>query len=151
MYDFIHYQARDVMTSNPVTVTKNATIEEAEAIFEENDFNGLPVIDENGALIGMVTKLDLLKAFVFTETFKVPAYGQIISRPISTVMTEEIDFVDPERPLTRVLNRMIRSKYKSLPVVEDGKVVGMIAREDVLRALRRAAKGQLPARLEQAQ
>ncbi len=146
MYDFIYYQVQDVMTSEPVTVNKHVTLSEVEAIFEEHDFNGLPVVDDRHQLIGMMTKLDLLKAFAFTEKSKIPLYDAIMGQKISNVMTKEPDVVYPKTPLTRVLQHMTETGQKSLIVVEDERVVGIVAREDIIRALRKASQGLRPKR-----
>ena len=146
MYDFIYYQVRDVMTSRPVTVTKDVTLSYVEAIFEEHDFNGLPVVDARNRLIGMMTKLDLLRSFAFTEKNKIPQYDVIMGERISQVMTKEPYVVSPEKPLTRVIHDMIETGYKSFPVVENDHLVGIVAREDIIRALRQAAQGQGPDR-----
>jgi len=147
MYDFIYYQVRDVMTTDLMTVRGEVQLKAAEEIFEKHDFNGLPVIDPEGRLIGMVTKLDLLKTFVFTDKVKVPPYQNLMSKSISTVMTRDVRIVDPETPLTRILQLMIDTRNKSFPVVENDRLVGIIAREDVLGALHQAAEGRLPARM----
>ena len=149
MYDFIYYQVRDVMTSRVITITEQTTLEEVGRIFEDNDFNGLPVLDAQGHLLGMVTKLDFLKAFVFTDKVKVPPYEAIMQRSAARIMTTDLCFVDPEMPLTRVINRMVETKYKSLPVLANDSLVGMVAREDILSALRGAAQGKLPERMNQ--
>jgi CBS domain-containing protein len=60
-------------------------------------------------------------------------------------MTRQPLTVDPELPLTRVVELMVNTRNKSFPVVQDGRVVGIVARENVLIALRRAASGQEPA------
>jgi CBS domain-containing protein len=138
------------MTTEVVTITEQTSLKEVGRIFEENDFNGLPVLNSEGRLIGMVTKLDFLKAFVFTDKVKVPPYDTIMERTAAKVMTTDLRFADPEMPLTRVINRMVETKYKSLPVLENDALVGMVAREDILSALRRAAQGQLPERMAQA-
>ena len=146
MYKFMFYQVRDVMTTEPVTVNQQATLAEVEAIFEEHDFNGLPVVDGSNLFTGIITKLDLLKSFVFTKTFKIPPYEDIMAQKVSRVMNRTIRAVCSETPLTRVLNKMIETGYKSFPVVEDDHLIGIVAREDVLRALRQASEGMLPAR-----
>ncbi len=146
MYEFVYYKVRDVMTSDPITVGQHVTLAEAEKIFEEHDFNGLPVVDEGNRLIGMVTKLDLMKAFAFIKRIKVPHYDTIMSQPISQMMETKPQVFTPETPLTRVLHEMIETGHKSFPVVDDDRVVGIVAREDVLKALRKASTGQLPDR-----
>ncbi len=147
MYEFISYRVKDVMTPDPVTIEPDAALSDVEAIFEEHDFNGLPVVDESHRLIGMVTKLDLLKAFTFTEKSKIPHYNAIMDQKISKVMTKDPCVVYPETPLTRVLQHMIDTGHKSFTVVENDVVVGIVAREDIIRALREAGQAEIPARL----
>jgi len=146
MYEFIYYQVRDVMTLNPMTVGQDVTFAYVESIFEEHDFNGLPVVNEGNRLIGMITKLDLMKAFAFIKRIKIPHYDTIMSQPISQIMGTKPQVFTPETPLTRVLHKMIETGHKSFPVVDDDRVVGIVAREDVLKALRRTSTGQLPDR-----
>lgn len=144
MYEFIYYRVRHVMTRSPIVVQPDASLADVESIFESHDFNGLPVTDERSALVGVVTKLDFLKAFVFTPESVVPHYEEILRRPAASVMSTEPRTVDPQMPLTRVLQDMVDTRYKSFPVVEGGRLVGIVAREDVLRGLRRAAAGERP-------
>ena len=119
-----------------------ATLAEAEAIFEEHDFNGLPVVDDQGQLVGLVTKLDLLKAFRFTEEHLFPPYEEIMKQPVESLMTRDLLTVTPRTPLTKVLQKMIDARAKSFPVVDGEGLVGMVAREDVLQGLRRAVAGE---------
>ena len=144
MYEFIYYRVKDVMTPDPVTVKQDAELSDVEAIFEEHDFNGLPVVDENHRLIAMITKLDLLKACTFTEKSKIPPYEAIMAQKVTNVMTNEPHVVYPETSLTRVLQHMIETGHKSYAVVENDVVIGILAREDIMRALRQAAQGERP-------
>jgi CBS domain-containing protein len=141
MYEFLDYRVCDAMTVNAVTVKESTTLAEAEALFEEHDFNALPVVDGK-RLLGVVTKLDLLKAFRFTDESMFPPYEQIMARPVSHVMTRDVVTVNPRTPLTRVLEKMVDLRTKSLPVTAGDELVGVIAREDLLRALRRAVSGE---------
>ena len=146
MYEFVYYQVKDVMTSDPITVSQDITLAEAEKIFEVHDFNGLPVVDKEKRLIGMVTKLDLLKAFAFMKRIKIPHFDTIMSQHVSQIMVRNPHLFAPDAPLTRVLHKMIETRHKSFPVVESDRVVGIVAREDVLKALHRASTGLLPDR-----
>jgi CBS domain-containing protein len=140
LYEFLSYRVSDVMTRRPEVIGPSTTLAEAEGIFASHNFNGLPVVDARGNLLGMLTKLDLLRAFVFTPRRMVPPYEEIMARDVETVMTRQAHTVSPETPLTRVLEAMVLTRYKSFPVAKDGRLVGIVAREDVLRGLQRAAR-----------
>ncbi|MFC1821890.1 HPP family protein [Thermodesulfobacteriota bacterium] len=146
MYEFTYYRVRDVMTANPITITGDIRLAEFEAIFEQHDFNGLPVVDAGGRLKGMLTKLDLLKAFVFTDKTVIPHYNEIMGKPAATLITSSLHVFTPETSLTRVLQKMLDTRFKSFPVTEGDRLVGIIAREDIIKALRLAAEGRLPNR-----
>jgi len=140
VYEFLDYRARDFM-SPPVTIESEISLADAERILEEKHFNSLPVVDENGALIGLATSLDLLKAFRFGADYLFPPYDQIMQLPVSEIMSRDPLSVRPLTPLTRVLQKMIDTRNKSFPVVDGARVVGVVAREDVMRALRLADAG----------
>ncbi len=140
MYYFLECKAGQYMTRNVVTVTKDISLRALGAFFAEHDFNGFPVI-ENGRQVGIVTKFDFLKAFAFTTRQIVPHYDELMSVTVGEVMTEAVVDVQPDVPLTRVLQLMVNRKARSFPVTErDGRLVGMISREDIMRALEEAAQ-----------
>jgi CBS domain-containing protein len=145
MYEFLSWRVGDVMTSDPVAIGPEATIGDAEDLFDTRDFDALPVVAD-GALAGIVSKLDLLRAYHFTSDSIVPPYEEIRRRPVRTVMSLQPLTVAPELPLTRALETLVETRVKSLPVVAAGRLVGIVAREDVIRALRRAAAGERPPR-----
>jgi CBS domain-containing protein len=143
MYEFLDYEVRDVM-SKPTTVAPDATLAEVEQILECNGFNGLPVVAD-GAPVGFVTSLDLLEAFRFTPDAMLPPYDEIMRRPVSSVMVREPAVVQPHTRLMRVLVKMIAMRNKSFPVVDaNDRLVGVVAREDLMQALRRARAGEKP-------
>lgn len=145
MYEFLDYRVADVM-SEPISVTEDATLADVERLLEERGFNGLPVISAQGVLVGFVTSLDLLEAFASSPEAVLPPYEQVMERPVSTVMVAPPEVVQPRSPLTRVAEKMVRTRNKSFPVVDaDERLVGVVAREDVMRALRRARAGERPA------
>jgi CBS domain-containing protein len=147
LHYFIYYQAQDVMTPDPITVNLGDTLEKVEQIFEEHALNGVPVVDEKNRLLGVITKLDLLKVSRPANNNRIPLYPAIMGESVSKVMTEKPAVVRPETSLSTVIEVMIEKKYKSLPVVENHRVIGIIARENILVALHKASKGMIPARL----
>ncbi|RLK48584.1 CBS domain-containing protein [Alkalispirillum mobile] len=140
MYEFVNYQVKDYMTRSPCTISPDTELRELEALFSRHDFNGVPVVDQDNTLLGVATKFDLLKAFTFQPTAMIPPYEAIMSRKVADYMTREPVTTYPDRPLTRVLQRMVEMRTKSFPVVENDQVVGVIAREDILRALEDATR-----------
>ncbi len=144
MYEFLTYQVRDVM-SPPVMANARASLADVEAILEKNGFNALPIVDDESRLTGIVTTLDLLRAFAFDDDSILPPYDDIMQRPVSGILSPDALTVPPRQSLTRTLEKMVATRNKSFPVVDEGgRLVGMVAREDVMRALRRAAAGDRP-------
>ena len=141
MYDFLNYRASHALTAKPVTIEPNSTIRQAEEVFQAHHFNALPVMSGD-ELVGWLTKLDVLKAFRFSDDSIFPQYEQIMERPVRSAMTPagEVVHVTSGAPLTRVLEKMVKLQAKSLPVIDDDRLIGVIAREDLLTALRKATR-----------
>jgi CBS domain-containing protein len=139
MQRFLEWNARDFMTRDVVTAGPDVALAELEALFRRHDFNAFPVV-EGEDVLGVVTKYDFLKAFIFTTKAVVPHYGDLMRRTVQDIMTREIVYVQPDVPLTRVLEQMIEMKARSFPVLDEGgKLAGIISREDLMRALRQSA------------
>ena len=134
LYRFLACAAGQYMTSELKTVTRQLTMRELQDLFEKHDFNSFPVVEE-GKLLGIVTKLDFLRTFSFTSGQMVPRYAELMQRRVSEVMTEAVVHVEPTTPMTRVLQLMVSLKSRSFPVVQEGRLIGIISREDVMRAL----------------
>lgn len=138
MHRFLEGTADQFMTRPVTTVTRKTTMRELEALFDKHDFNSFPVV-EDGKMLGIVTKFDFLRTFVFTTGQMVPHYEELMRRPVAEMMTEAVVHVEPTAPLTRVLQLMVDLKSRSLPVIASNReLVGMISREDVIRALKEA-------------
>ena len=93
----------------------------------------------DGCLLGVVGKVDLLRAFAFGPGETPAPYDEILRRPVASVMDRAPETVTPGTRLTALLERMIASGRCSFPVVIRALVVGVITRSDVTRALRRSA------------
>lgn len=128
------------MTRSVTTVTRQVTLRDLKALFDEHDFNSFPVV-EGGKMVGIVTKFDFLRAFVFTTNQMVPHYDDLMKRPVQQIMTESVCSIEPTTSLTRVLELMVMLKARSLPVTSfQRELVGVISREDVMRALGEATE-----------
>jgi CBS domain-containing protein len=140
LYRFLEETAGSYMTRNVTTVTRETTIRELGEMFDRDDFNTYPVV-ENDEVIGIVTKFDVLKCFAFTPNQMLPRYSDLMNRTVADVMTSEFIYIRPDTKLTRVLQLMVEHRIRSLPVTDgDNRVVGIVAREDIVRALAAAAK-----------
>ena len=137
MRGFIGLTVSDAMTRPATTVSPDATVADLEDLFERYDYNSFPVVD-NSRLVGIITKFDFLRNFIFTPETVVPHYQDLMQRRVGEIMRRQVMTVDPDMALTRVLQMMIDMSTKSFPVVSDEKVVGIISREDIIHALRRA-------------
>ena len=129
------------MSRTVTTVTRVLTMRELGAMFERDDFNAYPVEDD-GQMVGLVTKFDFLRCFAFTPNQMVPRYDDLMKRTVSDVMTSEFIYVRSDTKLTRVLQLMVEHRFRSVPVIDSGhRLEGMIARGDILRALEECAGG----------
>jgi CBS domain-containing protein len=140
IYRFLESTAERYMTRAIVTVTRQITMRELEALFEKHDFNSFPVVEED-RMLGIVTKFDFLRAFVFTTSQMVPYYDELMRKTVAEMMTETVVHVESATPLTRVLQLMVNHKTRSIPVISaEQQLVGIISREDVIRALQEATQ-----------
>jgi CBS domain-containing protein len=133
MHRFVFMKVKDVMTHEVRTVTSHTTAGELRKLFEQYDYNCFPVLEED-KLVGVVTKFDFLKTLVFQPTSMTPAYEELMKRAVSDFMTRTPFYVDPEQPLTRVLQLMIETRKNSFPVLDEkGHLVGIITYSDLLK------------------
>lgn len=141
MYKFLEQTVADHMTRAVKTVTRELTMRELGEMFERDDFNVYPVEDD-GQIVGLVSKFDLLKCFAFTPNQMVPRYDDLMKRTVADVMTSEFIYVRSDTKLTRVLQLMVEHRFRSIPAIDSGhRLAGIISREDILRALDACADG----------
>jgi CBS domain-containing protein len=146
-------KAQDVMTQYVVYVGPDDTIARAVRAMLQNDISGLPVLDVNGALVGMITEGDLLRRAEtgterrrprWMEFFVGPGqladdYVHTHGRKIREIMTTDPVTVTEDTPLDEVVTVMEKRRIKRVPVVRGDKVVGIISRANLLHALARLA------------
>ena len=140
MYRFLEQTTDSHMTRNVKTVVRDLNMLELSEMFERDDFNGYPV-EEDGQIVGIITKFDILKCFAFTPSQMVPRYLDLMNRKVGDVMTPEFIYVRPDTRLTRVLQLMVEHRIRSIIVLDGAqRLVGIIAREDVITALKATAR-----------
>jgi CBS domain-containing protein len=141
LYKFLDQTVAGYMTRSVKTVARELAVGDLGDMFERDDFNSYPVEDD-GQVVGIVTKFDVLKCFVFTPNQMVPPYEQLMRRTVADVMTSEFIYVRTDTKLTRVLQLMIDHRLRSVPAIDnEHRLEGIIARRDVLRALADCARG----------
>ena len=120
---------RQYMTPNPVVFRPNMDVYEAIRKLLEHRTTGAPVVDEHGKVIGAFSELDCLRIVVTS------AYYEDMGGKVSEYMTPEVTSVDVDASIVEVADMFAKSPLRHFPVLEDGKLVGVISRVDVLKAL----------------
>ena len=138
-------KAGDVMTMGAATVRRDATLAEAARLLIEHRISGLPVVDSDGKLVGLVTEHDFLRQHDGTRRRWLDALlaepgGQITARElydrcVANVMSRGPVSVHADTPVEEIVELMHRHRVKRLPVVAEGKVVGIVSRANLLEAL----------------
>lgn len=142
-------KARDVMTHSVVTIAPEATIREAIAKMIEHHISGLPVVDEDVGLVGILTEGDLMRRIeIGTEAPRrrwlelllgpgagADAYARAHGRHACDVMSADVVTVTRDTPIADVVRLMEEHSIKRVPVVDGKRVVGIISRANLVAAL----------------
>jgi len=144
--------ARDIMNREVYTVDPETSVEEVGRLFIEKDLSGAPVVDDEGRLIGIVTENDLISqekrfhiptiirifdAFIPLESdAKVEAeIKKMTATTVSEISSGEVITVEEDTPLNDIATIMTEKKIHLLPVLKEGKIVGIIGKKDIIRAI----------------
>ena len=144
--------ASDVMTRNLLTVTCGTPLREAIRLMLEHKISGLPVVDAGGRIEGILTEGDLLRrSEIATERRHWPwldfllgpgrmasDYVRTHGRVCDELMSRNVISVSPKTPLAEIVELMERRRIKRVPIIEDGALLGMVTRADLLAALGQA-------------
>lgn len=141
-------KAAGVMTRSVVSIEPDATIMQAIRLMLQNRISGLPVVDKTGALVGVVTEGDLLRRAELGTQRRRPRWLEFLigpglateyvhacGRKVNEVMTTSVHTVSEDTSLDEVVHIMESRRVKRLPVVRDGKLIGIVSRANLLRAL----------------
>jgi len=148
--------AGDVMTRNVFTVTANAPAMQAARLMLEHRISGLPVVAANGALVGIVTEGDFLRRgelgtqrrrprwleFLIGPGRLAAEYVRACGRKVEDIMTADPCTIGYWTPLDEVVQLMEQRRIKRVPVVTDGRLVGIVSRANLLQALASLARDQ---------
>jgi CBS domain-containing protein len=145
-------KAQDIMTAPVITVTPQTAVRDAAHLMVERGISGLPVVDESGRLVGILSEADLLLKEAdprpsppFVEWFghslwlerRVSGYRKAEGRTVGEVMTHNVLTAEEETPVREIASRMVRHGVNRLPIVRGGQVVGIVTRADILKVFLR--------------
>ncbi len=145
-------KARDIMTTDVVTVTPQTSVRELAALLLERNISGAPVVDEAGKVLGVVTESDLvflnkkvhlptavaiLDAFVFLESPEKTAreLKKMAGTKVGDICSQSLISVSPETSLEELATLMAEQKVHTLPVMAGDALVGVIGKADIIRTI----------------
>lgn len=133
-------RVNDIMSSAPKSVQTSTTIEQLLELFDRHDFNAFPVTNAANELVGVVTKLDLLRALRPTGERDVAKRARTPEMSVGEIMRASVISVDAEAPIDAAVDAMVETGLRSIPVVLNRggrpELVGMVSRGDVIRGFR---------------
>lgn len=143
-------KAKEIMSQNVITIGKDTTIEEIAHLLTEKNISGVPVVDSENKVIGMVTQKDLLYkdiephfppvveilgGLIFLKGVK--HYNEELKKLVATkaedIMTAKVIAIDEEAEVERVAELMVEKDINRIPVLKNGKLVGIIGRSDMVK------------------
>jgi CBS domain-containing protein len=138
---------KDIMKTEIISLRQDMSVREAVELLFKLDMSGLPVIDEFGRLLGMFTEKDIIRFVLPSYVEKVGSFmyenlpkalrkkmGELSNKKIVDIMQKEIVSVNEELSVAEVARIMLTQKIRRIPVIKEGKVIGIIARGDILKA-----------------
>ena len=145
-------KAKDIMSKEIISVSPETEITQAANLLLEKRINGVPVVDAGGELVGILCQSDLiaqqksipipslftlLDGYISLTTSKRmdKEVEKIAATKVAEAMTAKPVTVDPETGLEKIATLMVEKNYHTLPVIDAGKLVGILGKEDVLRTL----------------
>jgi CBS-domain-containing membrane protein len=149
-------KARDVMVSPVITTKPSASVKEVARILLNNHISAVPVIDDAGRIVGIVSEGDLMRradlgterhrswwlAALFAEEEELAAeYVKQHSRKVADVMTKRLVTTSPDATLGEIAGLLERHSIKRVPIVENGALVGIVSRANLIQALAGDPKG----------
>jgi CBS domain-containing protein len=136
---------KDVMSTDVASVTPPTTVDQALHILVERKVTSLPVVDDQQRVVGILSEADLLMHLLSRDprAHLIPVHQATAEPPrlVAEVMTRSPHVTRPEDDVSDLAAVMAQHGWKSVPVVRDGRLAGIVSRSDVLRALARPEAG----------
>ena len=145
--------AKDIMTEDVITISKDASIDQLSELLVKNKISGVPVLDENNKLVGIVTEADII---IKDADLQFPRYFKLLDAiiyldslnkfrnnlkkhlavKVEEIMTTKVRTVSPDTSLSEVANIMLDRRINRLPVLDqNGRITGIVTRADIVRSM----------------
>ncbi len=118
-----------------ITVRPEQTVAEVVSLFRAHNIGALPVVDADGRLVGILSERDIVR--------RLPEFEQILATPVQVLMTTQVITAVPNDDLMSVAHTMTERRFRHMPVLEDGRLIGIISIGDVLKAQRDQYRGEI--------
>jgi CBS domain-containing protein len=149
-------KARDIMVSPVITAKPSSTVKEVAKLMLDRRISAVPVVDENGELAGIISEGDLMRRAEIGTQPRHSWWLQVLSgddalaneyvkahaRKVADVMTRNVITASPDTPLHEIARLLERHSIKRVPIVKDGKLVGIVSRANLLQALASSRQDQ---------
>ena len=141
----MQFYVKDIMSTNLITIKENTSIRDAIKIFSNNQVSGLPVLDQNDTLVGVISASDIIEnesshAF-YSSPFKEDMELELLKdtkfldQPVLTIMSTDLFIIEPDSTIAKMSELMYNEKIHRLLVAEYDKLVGIVSAFDVLKLL----------------
>ncbi|MCP4719386.1 MAG: CBS domain-containing protein [Desulfobacteraceae bacterium] len=144
--------ARDIMEKNIISLSPDTEISKAVKILLKNHINGVPVVDTDGELVGILCQSDLIfqqkdipippifaildSIFPLSSSKKIDEqFQKLAATKVEQAMVKNVMTVAPDTPVTEIASLMVEKHFHTIPVVEGKKLLGIIGKEDILKTL----------------
>ena len=128
----IAIKARHFMTKNVVVLRERQTLAEALHVLVTRKLSGAPVLDSHGKVVGILSEFDCMKILVASSFHH---EGRPKQRQVSELMTTDLHDVSPDTDVYTIAHMFIAHRIRRVPVVEHGRLVGIVSRRDILRVM----------------
>ena len=125
------HQVKDIMTDDTVVVGPENTIDEAISLLLDHRVSGLPVVDDEGLLMGVISEIDIIDLVYETE---------IDASTVRDHMTRDVRSLDIEASLDEAASVFCKESVRRIPILQDGRLVGILSRRDLIRFVREVRK-----------
>ncbi|MBN2030031.1 CBS domain-containing protein [bacterium] len=117
--------ARDVMTKNVVTIGSEASLQEAIHMLIDKGISGMPVVDSDGKMIGIISEKDIIHFYTFSRDMH--------NIKVKEAMTKDVITFSPETNIEQIALAIAEKGFRRAPIVEKDRVIGIISRRDIIR------------------